>query len=109
MIGLAGSVAMPLVVGSWWLTAAVLFVWGGVVAGLYTVGLAHLGSKLAGSELAAANAAFIFCYALGMLVGPQSIGSALDAFGPNGFAYCVAIFFAFYIILIAARFAARTR
>jgi MFS family permease len=109
VIGLAGSVAMPLVVGSWWLTAAVLFVWGGVVAGLYTVGLAHLGSKLAGSELAAANAAFIFCYALGMLVGPQSIGSALDAFGPNGFAYCVAFFFAFYIILIAARFSARTR
>ncbi len=103
IVGLGGSLCLPFLVGSWWLMATALFVWGGVVAGLYTVGLAHLGSKLAGSELAAANAAFIFCYSLGMLVGPQSIGASLDAFGSNGFAYALAAFFAAYLVLIAAR------
>lgn len=102
-IGLGGSLCLPFLVGSWWLTAAALFVWGGVVAGLYTVGLAHLGSKLGGSELAAANAAFIFCYSLGMLVGPQGIGTSLDVFGANGFAYSLAFFFAAYVVLTAIR------
>lgn len=102
-VGLLGSLCLPLLVGNWWLTAIALFVWGGVVAGLYTVGLAHLGSRLAGSELAAANAAFIFCYSFGMLLGPQTIGASLDAFGANGFAYALAVFFAVYLALLLAR------
>lgn len=103
LVGLGGSLCLPLLVGSWWLMASVLFLWGGVVAGLYTVGLAHLGSKLAETELASANAAFIFCYAAGMLVGPQTVGSALDAFGPDGFAWSLAFFFAAYVVLAAVR------
>ena len=64
-IGLAGMLALPtLAPPTGTLTAAVLFVWGGVVAALYTVGLAHLGSRLTGRDLASANAAFVFCYGL---------------------------------------------
>lgn len=103
LVGLAGSLCLPFLVSSWWLMASVLFIWGGVVAGLYTVGLAHLGSKLPGSELASANAAFIFCYAAGMLVGPQTIGSALDVFGSQGFAGSLAFFFAAYVLLTIGR------
>lgn len=109
LIGLVGSLCLPLLVWSWWLTATVLFIWGGVVAGLYTVGLAHLGSKLTGRDLAGANAAFIFCYACGMLVGPQAIGSSLDAFGANGFAWSLASFFCVYLILTLGRLAAGDR
>jgi MFS family permease len=75
-----GSLALPFLIHDWLLTAVILLFWGGSVAGLYTVGLAHLGDKLHGSDLAAANAAFVFCYALGMLVGPQTIG-CLDGCG----------------------------
>lgn len=102
-IGLAGSLLLPYLQTHGVLLAAVLFVWGGVVAGLYTVGLAHLGSRLDGSDLAAANSAFIFCYALGMLVGPQSLGTSLDLFGPSGFAYALAAFFAVYLLTIGTR------
>jgi MFS family permease len=38
-VGLAGMIVLPLVSGNWHLTAALLFVWGGVVAALYTIGL----------------------------------------------------------------------
>ncbi|WP_279479575.1 MFS transporter [Aureimonas sp. SK2] len=102
-IGLAGSLLLPHLETNWVLLALVLFVWGGVVAGLYTVGLAHLGSRLSGADLAAANAAFIFCYSLGMLVGPQSLGLSMDLFGPSGFAYALAVCFLAYLVTIGAR------
>lgn len=101
--GLAGALALPWVAGNWLVAAAVLFVWGGVVAGLYTIGLAHLGSRLSGRDLASANAAFVFCYGLGMLAGPQAIGAGMDAFGPHGFAWSLAAFFAAYLLLVGAR------
>ena len=83
--------------------AAVLFVWGGGVAALYTVGLAHLSSRLTGRDLASANAAFVFCYGFGMLIGPQAIGIGMDTFGPDGFGYALALFFALYIALVVGR------
>ena len=99
LVGLAGALLLPLVETSWPLVAALLFVWGGVVAGLYTVGLAHLGSNLSGRELASANSAFVFCYALGMLVGPQAIGVGMDRIGPDGFPLTLSLFFALYALL----------
>ncbi|RIY03704.1 MFS transporter [Aureimonas flava] len=102
-VGLVGALLLPLLATNWMLLAVVLFLWGGVVAGLYTVGLAHLGSRLRGADLAAANAAFIFCYSLGMLVGPQGLGVSMDFFGPNGFAYALAAFFAAYLMAIGVR------
>jgi MFS family permease len=108
-VGLTGMLALPWFATDWNIAAAVLFVWGGVVAALYTIGLAHLGSRLTGRELASANAAFVLCYGLGMLVGPQVIGIGMDLFGPDGFNYSLALFFALYIALAVARIAAKPR
>ena len=98
---------MPVLAFDWHLMAALLFVWGGVVAALYTIGLAHLGSRLSGHELASANAAFVLCYGLGMVLGPQAIGIAMDLFGANGFSWALALFFAFYIVLALSRLVER--
>jgi MFS family permease len=105
VVGLAGMLVLPLVQSNWTATAALLFVWGGAVAALYTVGLAHLGSQLTGRDLASANAAFVFCYGLGMLVGPQTIGLGMDLFGPPGFGWSIAAFFVAYLALVAFRIA----
>jgi MFS family permease len=102
-IGLAGSLALPYLNESWWLLAGVLFVWGGVVCGLYTVGLTHLGATLKGADLASANAAFILCYAMGALIGPQTIGIAMDIQGPSGFATALGFFFLLYVGLSLGR------
>jgi hypothetical protein len=83
--------------------AIVLLFWGGSVSGLYTVGLSHLGSRLTGADLAAANAAFIFSYAVGTVAGPQAIGAAMDISGNNGFAWAIAGFFGLYVILSVVR------
>ncbi|MDQ0561611.1 MFS family permease [Rhizobium mesoamericanum] len=102
-MGLIGALMLPVLVHSWILMAAILLFWGGCVAGLYTVGLSHLGSRLTGSDLAAANAAFVFCYAVGTVAGPQVIGAAIDVAGNNGFAWAIAGFFGLYALLSAVR------
>lgn len=94
---------LPFIQTNWYLLAAMLFVWGGAVAALYTIGLAHLGSRLSGRDLASANAAFVFCYGVGMIVGPQAIGIGMDVFGPGGFGWTLAAFFIAYMALTALR------
>lgn len=95
LIGLVGALFLPTLVENWFLMALVLLFWGGCVSGLYTVGLSHLGSRLQGADLAAANAAFVFSYAVGTVAGPQVIGAAMDVTGNDGFAWAIAGFFGF--------------
>jgi MFS family permease len=101
-----GALGMPL---AWMLAASpaalivVLFVWGGVTAGIYTVGLAHLSSRFSGGELASANAAFVFCYGLGMLVGPATLGDAVSRAPIFGFPLVLGIAFAIYAAIVAWR------
>ena len=47
---------------------------GGMFGSLYAVGLAYLGSRSKGAELASGNAAYIMLYSTGMLAGPPLIG-----------------------------------
>ncbi len=108
VIGLIGTFLMPLAAFDWHVMAGLLFIWGGVVAALYTIGLAHLGSRLSGRDLASANAAFVLCYGLGMVLGPQVIGIGMDAFGTDGFGWSLALFFAAYVALVLGRLAVRT-
>ncbi|WP_105419511.1 MFS transporter [Neorhizobium sp. T25_27] len=109
VLGVAGSLALPFLIENWIMMAVVLFFWGGCVSGLYTVGLAHLGSRLSGADLAAANAAFIFCYAVGTVAGPQGIGAAIDIAGNDGFAWALAGFFGFYVLVSICRMLFRSK
>jgi MFS family permease len=102
-VGLSGISMVPFVVHSTPLLILVLFVTGGTISGLYTIGLAHLGSRLRGSDLAQANSAFVFCYTLGMIVGPQSAGLAMDWSSPHGFIWAIAGYFLAYLLLCFAR------
>ena len=103
--GFAGMVAAWAVATSPAVLMAVLFVWGGVTGGLYTVGLAHLASRFSGSALASANAAFIFCYAAGMLIGPLAVGDSLARWPIAGFPLVLGIVFGAYVLITAWRIA----
>ena len=103
LVGAVGVSILPYAVQHPTLLVAGLFVWGGVTAGMYTVGLAHLGSRLKGSDLAQANAAFILCYSIGMVIGPQFAGIMMDLWDPHGFAGALAIMFGGYVLLVLLR------
>jgi MFS family permease len=95
--GIIGPIAVPFVVGSPLLLYFVLFLWGGVVIGIYSIGLTLLGQRFTGNELAHANAGFVMMYCLGLLLGPAVEGSALDAWNPNGLVAVLAIVSAAYV------------
>ncbi|HYF56953.1 MAG TPA: MFS transporter [Salinarimonas sp.] len=95
ILGLAGALLIPGTIHEPSLLYPVLALWGGVVGGLYTVGLAHLGSRFSGAELARANAAFVILYNLGVVAGPPVIGLGMDL-ATHGFAYSVAALLALY-------------
>lgn len=82
---------------------AAAFVTGGVAAALYTVGLAHLGARFRGADLAAANAAFIMLYAIGFTFGPPLLGEAMEAWPPHGFAVGLAAMLGVYALVVALR------
>ena len=77
-IAFAGALLLPIAAGNTWSFFAVLFVWGGVVAALYSVGLALLEGRYSGSKLASANAAFVMLYSAGRLTGPPLVGASID-------------------------------
>ncbi len=60
---------------------AVIALWGGLSFSIYPVGLALLGQRIAGGDIARANNAFSMLYILGGLVGRPLAGAAMDAVG----------------------------
>lgn len=103
LVGVLGTLAMPLASASYPALAAVLFVWGGLVAGLYTIGLTHLGARFTGVDLVSANAAFVLMYSCGALIGPAAIGAGFDLWRPHGALIVAAVFLAAYTVLAFVR------
>lgn len=103
-LGACGAVALPFArTVSFPAFCLLLAVWGGVVGSLYAVGLAHLGSRYKGPELASANAAFIMLYSVGMLAGPPVVGIGQDLLVPDGFFYSIAVLLGLYLVLAGQR------
>jgi MFS family permease len=105
IIGVAGAVALPFIVTLPTLFYVVLFVWGGIIAALYTVGLAHLGARFTGADLAGANAVFIMLYTLGLIGGTPLVGIGMDVYNPHGFAVSLAGLFGIYVTIVLVRVA----
>jgi MFS family permease len=102
-VGLAGVALLPVLIAAPAFLWALLFVWGGVIVGLYTVGLALLGERVDDADLAAANAAFIQAYGLGAIVGPVLAGAAMSGLGPDGLPLTLGLLFAAYLVFAAAK------
>lgn len=107
--GVIGAIAIPYVADDFGWLLAVVFLWAGSVAGLYTVGLTHLGANYSGADLAAANATFVMMYAFGMMVGPPLMGLGLDAVPPHGAILVTGLFFTVYLVVAVRASLARGR
>jgi MFS family permease len=102
-VSLCGAIALAIAgPGRLLFFYCVLVIWGGAVGSLYAVGLAHLGSRYSGAELASANAAFIMLYALGMIAGPPVVGLGMDLTSPNGLFFSITGLLALYLVLARA-------
>jgi MFS family permease len=104
VLGLFGAIALALAGPSHFpLFCVLLVVWGGIVGSLYAVGLAHLGSRFSGLDLASANAAFVMLYSVGMLGGPPIAGLGMDIISSNGLFFSIAGMIVLYLGLVLGR------
>jgi predicted MFS family arabinose efflux permease len=83
-VGVIGPAALPFTLASPALMWPTLFLWGGCIAGIYTISLAMLGGQFSGSDLVAGNAAFGLAWGFGSMVGPAAGGAAIEMVGVNG-------------------------
>jgi MFS family permease len=83
IIALAGLAAVGALVWPWallspWTTYPLLFVWGGVFVGIYTIMLTIVGSRFSGSQLVGIYAAMGLMWGAGALIGPVFAGAAMQ-------------------------------
>jgi MFS family permease len=89
----AGSILL-----TWWIEGSVLiwpmlFFWGAIAFGTYTVAMVDLGARFSGALLLAGNSAFGVVWGLGGIVGPSLAGVAMDLMGPEGLPLTLGVLF----------------
>ncbi|TAV48720.1 MFS transporter [Rhizobium leguminosarum] len=80
---LASCLLLPSAFNSW-LVWPLVFVWGGVSFGIYTLSLIQLGERFTGQALIAGNAAFALVWGIGGIVGSPATGLAMQLIGHQG-------------------------
>jgi MFS family permease len=78
-----GGILLPVVYASP-LVWPLVFVWGAVSFGIYTMGLVELGDRFSGSLLISGNAAFALVWGFGGIAGPSATGALMDVAGVQG-------------------------
>jgi MFS family permease len=104
LIALVSTLLMPFAAASTIIFLALLVFWGGVIAGLYSVGLALVASHYRGAALAQANATFVTSYSIGSIAGPAATGIGIDLWNPHGFTVAMALFLLVYVCMAMIRF-----
>lgn len=74
----AGALLWPLLLGHPWIAYPVVFVWGGLFVGIYTLATTIVGSRFSGPDLTAIYAVLSLAWGLGALVGPALTGAAME-------------------------------
>ncbi len=80
----------------------VVFGLGGLLEGLYTVGLICIAKYYRGLGISSANGCFVSICGLGEFVGPLATGMSMDYLGSQGFVLGLTITLAIYIVLIGS-------
>ncbi|MCY4035591.1 MAG: MFS transporter [Hyphomicrobiales bacterium] len=101
--GLASAVMLPFIIATPEIFFPLLFLFGGIVSGLYTVGLTLVGQRFRGANITAANALFLVLYSLGSLSGPIVGGVSMDIWNPHGLAVSMIVLSGAYALFLAWR------
>lgn len=93
----AGALAWPWALQYSWMIFPLLFVWGGLFVGIYTIMLTIIGSRFSGSTLVGIYAGMGLTWGAGALVGPLLAGVAMQA-ATHGLALFVALACALFMV-----------
>jgi MFS family permease len=83
LVATGGALVWPLVLNHPWIAYPVLFFWGGVFVGIYTLMMAIVGSRFQGADLVGIYAVMGLVWGVGALLGPALAGISMDLL-PHG-------------------------
>lgn len=83
VLTLLGCLLLPLLIETP-LVWPMIFVWGAVSYGIYTMAIIELGERFSGSALVAGNAAFSLMWGVGGILVPPLAGGVMDRIGASG-------------------------
>jgi MFS family permease len=86
-----------------WLIWPLVFVWGGVSFGIYTLSLIQLGERFTGQALIAGNATFALVWGIGGIVGSPATGLAMQLIGHQGLPLSLGLLSCVLAALLMAR------
>jgi MFS family permease len=98
----AGALVWPWMLGNTALAFTLVFVWGGVFVGIYTVMLSLVGSRFSGADLVGIYAVMGLAWGAGALVGPAFAGLAMQMSSAYGLPYAIAIGCALFALFMRA-------
>jgi MFS family permease len=101
LAALAGCLVLQAIFDSW-LIWPVVFVWGGVSFGLYTMSLIQLGERFTGPALIAGTATFAFVWGAGGIVGSPATGLAMQLIGHQGLPWSLGLLCCILAVLLMA-------
>jgi MFS family permease len=97
------SFALPVAMGHALLAQPVLFLAGGTISGIYTLGVVLIGQDFRGQRLAIVSTGFAMAYAAGSIVGSTPVGYLVDLFGPEALPFAIAGGFSFLTVYLLQR------
>lgn len=89
LLSTLGALVWPWALDEPWLAYGLLFMWGGVFVGIYTVMITVIGDKYRGADLVGAYCALSIAWAIGALLGPV-LGGAAMSHATHGLAWLAA-------------------
>ncbi len=93
VVAAATSFALPFAMGLPLLAQPVLFLAGGTVSGIYTLGVVLIGQDFRGHRLAVVSTGFAMAYSAGSIVGSTPVGYLVDLFGPEALPIAIGVGF----------------
>lgn len=107
LLSLVAAVYLPIAIYYKWTGWALLFVWGGMMGGLFSICLALTAERFQGEDLITANGAFSLMDNLGGVLGILAIGIGMDLFGEDGFPYAIMLAAVTYFSFALTRYQVR--
>ncbi|HVZ13320.1 MAG TPA: MFS transporter [Bauldia sp.] len=93
--------ALPFAVASPFTLFPVLFIAGGAISGIYTLGVILMGQDFRGQKLAYVSTGFAMAYAAGSIAGSTPVGYLIDLFGAEALPVSIAAGFLALTVFLA--------
>lgn len=107
LLSVAAAVGLPMAIYDPWMARGLLFGWGGVMGGLYSICMAVVSERFEGADQVAANGMASIMESGGGIIGILAIGLAMEAFAMDGLPYVLMFACVLYFSFALTRYPIR--